>query len=1082
MQYVYRTLMKNDDPKQRDPCDDNSCDCQRTWARRDFLSLTAVATAGALIGDRGLPVMAGPFADENEYLKTIPTDKKLDPAWIASLSTRGEKETYSDPAALRHIGMPIGGLFAGTVYLSGDGRLWLWDIFNKDQTGILPRSVPLKAAFHGSPISGGLNYVHPAPLTLPFELVFAIRHDGKRRTLDSAGFSSVTFDGRYPLGRVAYREESLPLDVTLEAFSPFIPLNVADSSLPATVMQYTVENRGNAAIEVELLGHIQNAVCHATRDRVTGRLINRVVRTDQLTAVECSAEPRRRRQGKQRPEILFENFEKPTYANWQVEGTAFGTGPVEIKEIPDYQGDVGGQGAQVANSHASAPGADVGQKDAAIGTLTSRPFTIERRYIRFLVGGGAHQGQTCINVRIGGKVVATQTGRNANQMRPAALDVRQYEGKQAQIEIVDRARTGWGNIGVDEIVFTDQPLPEGKLTEQRDFGSMTLTLLGTSDVDFASADRRTATATDRATSDLDDELVGQVGRKVQLAPGESVTISYVVTWHFPNLYGRGLGNRRVGHSYAARFDSAIEVARYVAANFDRLAETTRRWVDTWYDSTLPFWFLDRTMANTSTLATTTCYRLADGRFWAWEGIGCCQGTCTHVWHYAQALGRLFPEIERGQREQVDFGMALHEDGGIGMRAGLTSANEPADDGQCGRILGAYREHEMTANDEFLQRTWPGIKRAIEYLIRKDANADGMIEGAQPNTLDAAWFGKISFLASLYVATLRAGAAMANEMGDRKFATTCQQIAARGARSILATYNGEFFTQIEDETHKNAIGIGPGCYIDQIFGQTWAHWVGLDRLFDRDKQLSALRALWKYNFVPDVGPFREKFPRGRWYALAGDAGLLMCTWPKGGQNPDFKKHWQYMYFNECMSGFEWQAAAGMIAEGIDQPDLLQNGLAIARAIHDRYNARLRNPYNEIECSDHYARAMASYGAYQAACGYTYHGPKGRLGFAPRLAPENFKAAFTAAEGWGSYQQRIDKETKTLHATIELRWGQLRLRALDLPQPFDTPPSTVTASVDGTRVDADVRHDRGQNTMTFAAEVLIAEGHSLSLTIQ
>ena len=96
------------------------------------------------------------------------------------------------------------------------------------------------------------------------------------------------------------------------------------------------------------------------------------------------------------------------------------------------------------------------------------------------------------------------------------------------------------------------------------------------------------------------------------------------------------------------------------------------------------------------------------------------------------------------------------------------------------------------------------------------------------------------------------------------------------------------------------------------------------------------------------------------AKVGDAGLIMCSWPQGGKNPGFAKHWQYGYFNECMTGFEWQAAAHMIWEGHDQPDLLEAGLAVSRAIHDRYNAALRNPYNEIECSDHYSRAMASYG--------------------------------------------------------------------------------------------------------------------------
>ena len=53
-------------------------------------------------------------------------------------------------------------------------------------------------------------------------------------------------------------------------------------------------------------------------------------------------------------------------------------------------------------------------------------------------------------------------------------------------------------------------------------------------------------------------------------------------------------------------------------------------------------------------------------------------------------------------------------------------------------------------------------------------------------------------------------------------------------------------------------------------------------------------------------------------MAGDGGLLMCTWPKGGKRDKWEDQWQFMYFNECMSGFEWQAASPMVYEGIDNP--------------------------------------------------------------------------------------------------------------------------------------------------------------------
>jgi non-lysosomal glucosylceramidase len=241
------------------------------------------------------------------------------------------------------------------------------------------------------------------------------------------------------------------------------------------------------------------------------------------------------------------------------------------------------------------------------------------------------------------------------------------------------------------------------------------------------------------------------------------------------------------------------------------------------------------------------------------------------------------------------------------------------------------------------------------------------------------------------------------------------------------------------------------------------------LFDREKQLSALRALWKYNFVPDVGPFREKFRLGRWYAMAGDAGLLMCTWPKGGHRKEWMQHWQYMYFNECMTGFEWQVAAHMIHEG-----MVQEGLAVSRAIHDRYAPALRNPYNEIECSDHYSRAMASYGTFLSACGYEYHGPKGHLGFAPRLTPERFRAPFTAAEGWGTFQQVLGVNPRY---RIMVKWGKLRLKTLALQA--RTAPRSLTLTLAGRRLAATHTFKDGRILITLTDDAVIDAGQTLDV---
>jgi hypothetical protein len=161
----------------------------------------------------------------------------------------------------------------------------------------------------------------------------------------------------------------------------------------------------------------------------------------------------------------------------------------------------------------------------------------------------------------------------------------------------------------------------------------------------------------------------------------------------------------------------------------------------------------------------------------------------------------------------------------------------------------------------------------------------------------------------------------------------------------------------------------------------------------------------------------------------------------------------------MNGFEYQVAGHMLWEG-----LLEKGLAITRAVHDRYHPSRRNPWNEVECGDHYARSMASYGVFLAACGFEYHGPHGHLGFAPRLAPADFRAAFTAADAWGAFQQRLTDAT--LVAELTVRWGTLRLRTLALSVP--APPHRVDLKIGDRTIAATYRYDQPRLLIELAAE--------------
>jgi hypothetical protein len=530
-----------------------------------------------------------------------------------------------------------------------------------------------------------------------------------------------------------------------------------------------------------------------------------------------------------------------------------------------------------------------------------------------------------------------------------------------------------------------------------------------------------------------------------------------------------------GWYYATRFDSAAKVAEHIVKNYDSLYGLTKLWHDTWYDSTLPYWLLDRVMGNTSTLATMTCVRTSSGRFWSWEGVGCCKGTCSHVWQYAHAMARLFPELERIVRERADFGVGFHpESGMIEFRAEYACGY--ATDGQAGCVLRAFREHQMSADDAFLRRIWPRVKKALEFLIKEDANGDGILEGRQGHTLDMDLYGASSWLSSLYLAALRAGEEMAKEMGDADFAKRCRGIREVGQkRFVRLLWNGEYFIHIPEPGHPGTFAYGNGCEIDQVMGQNWAFQVGLGRLFDAEKTKKALQSVWRYNFTPDVGPYRDVFKTGRWYALPGEGGLLICTFPKGNREEVLgqKPFWAEMYFNECQSGYEYEAAAGMVWE-----NLLLEGLAVTRTIHDRYHASRRNPWNEVECGDHYVRCMAVYGVFTAVCGFEYHGPKGHIGFAPRLTPENFRAPFTVAQGWGTYSQQ--SQSSDFRASIVLKWGKLRLRHLAFAVADKL--ENVTVTVNTRPVAAAHVFEKGRVKITLAADAIITAGEKIEVTVE
>jgi hypothetical protein len=288
------------------------------------------------------------------------------------------------------------------------------------------------------------------------------------------------------------------------------------------------------------------------------------------------------------------------------------------------------------------------------------------------------------------------------------------------------------------------------------------------------------------------------------------------------------------------------------------------------------------------------------------------------------------------------------------------------------------------------------------------------------------------------------------------------------------FNGEYYIHRPDKEKGRAkLGSYNTCHIDQVMGQSWAYQVGLGQILDNRKVKAALKSLWKYNYTTDVGPYIETHPGGRPYALAGEGGLIINTNPLNEEKPYGENvTWQMGYFHECQSGYEYEVASHLIAEG-----MTDEGLILVRTIHDRYHAAKRNPYNEIECSDHYARAMASYGSFITACGYEYHGPKGYMRFAPKWDAQDFKAPFTAAEGWGSYSQK--QSDGSIECALTPRYGQVQLSSFSVDAPKGRSMKTASVTLGGQIIPAKLKQEGSKLLVTLKSRITLKSDETLNL---
>lgn len=805
---------------------------------------------------------------------------------------------------LEKLAFPIGGIGAGMFCLEGAGAVSHMSVRNK------PGLLHEPAMFAAISIKGLKNGAKVIEGPVPNWKLFGPKDfggGGSGTTYGLPRFQKAVFKTEFPSAHIKFEDTDLPVDVQLEGWSPFIPTDTDNSSLPVGALEYKIRNRSNSVIEAVFSYNSRNFIVQQGGGKESVRKIDRGF-------------------------ILSQE----------------GTG-----EKPQTQGDF------------------------AIFT-NEQETVIDYCWFR----GGWFDPLTMVwntikeaNVKTNHPVESGAPG--ASLFVPFKLD----PGKEKTVRVMMCWYVPESDIHFGEKVKDDK--------------------------------EKCGTDCCSVPSDLGIESKSNYN-----------SISYK-PW------------------YSSKFKDIYEVAAYWRDNYGELQRKTRLFRDAFYSSTLPEEVTEAVAANLTILKSPTVMRQYDGRLWNFEGIfpdgGCCHGSCTHVWNYAQALPHLFPSLERSLRH-TEFCENQNAEGHQAFRANMPISPVKHDfhaaaDGQLGGIMKVYREWRISGDNAWLKKMYPMVKRSMDYCIQTwDPRSKGIVEEPHHNTYDIEFWGPDGMCTSFYLGALNAITQMGTFL--KKDISRYKDLYGKGRKYMEnELYDGEYFfqkiqwtglkapdpvqaqsfhTQYTEEALEVLKKEGPkyqygtGCLSDGVLGSWIARMCGLEDPLDSEKTKSHLLAVHKYNLKKDLSDHIN--PQRPTYAMGNEGGLLLCSWPKGGM-----LSLPFVYSNEVWTGIEYQAASHLMLMG-----QVEEGLEIVRACRDRYNGRIRNPFNEYECGSWYARAMASYGLIEGLTGVRFDAVDKTLHVDSKVG--DFTSFISTETGFGTVSLKNGK------ASLQVAYGSIPVKTV------------------------------------------------------
>lgn len=896
----------------------------------------------ALLQQAAIAASVAPLSKPGETSGKVPSRSAGESAKTADLSY----PRVFQGRQLSLIAFPLGGVAAGSLSLGGRGQLRDWEIFNRPNKGYSPDyAFPSIWAQAGN--AKPQARVLEARILPPYGGANGL---GSDNVPGLSRLAAAKFTGEYPLAHIDFEDASLPVKVSMDAFSPFIPHDAEESGLPVAVLRYRVTNPGRSAAKVSVAFSIDNPV-KVSQDRGDTASLHTDSRQNEFRTVNGLAG------------LIMSN--------------------------PGIPAD-----------------------DPMHGTFTICVIPSERGHLTYWRGW---------------------------------------------------PQSRWWNA---PMLFWDDFSDDG--------------LLG------AEPNPRNA--------------VGALCMQRTIAAGQSAAYTFLLAWHFPNRTPewcgwsapKGEGKAIIGNHYTTRFHNAWDAAEYTARNLERLESRTRLFAGALRESTLPAAIKDAASANLSTLASTTCFRTADGEFHGFEGVndksGCCFGNCTHVWNYETATAHLFPSLARSLRK-ASFGFSMDDAGAIHFRQLLPDGKErsgyAAADGQMGQILHAYLDWTLSGDTDWLRQLWPRVKKALEFAWVPggwDADRDGVLEGVQHNTYDVEFYGPNPMCSIYYLGALRAGEEMARAVGDTRLADEYKRLFQEGSRWIDANlFTGEFYIQKvrgfakdqiapalrssmgAENTEKPEYQVGSGCFIDQLIGQYMAEVAGLGPLVSPRNVRKTLESIYRYNYKRSL---IEHDSVQRTYALNDEAAIVVCDYGKAK-----RPHIPFPYYAESWTGLEYSTAALMFFAG-----MIREGIECIQNVRSRYDGEKRNPWDEAECGHHYARAMSAWSGILALSGFRYRGPEAAVIAVPRTGPQRFRCFWSAGTGWGTFSLN-PKEAGGTRFVLRVLSGTLPCRSCEIK----ATSGAGSALLNGKSVAHWIERNKERVIFRFAEPITIEEGSELQLEI-